>query len=58
MNKDDLIAGLIIGAIIGAGISIGITSTVYQQDALKAGAAEYNQQTGYFQWVQPNKTEK
>jgi hypothetical protein len=54
MNDDDAFYTLILGIILGMIICTGILTPsyiyYYHQQAIKHNVAQYNPQTGYFEW--------
>jgi len=52
MNDEllSLLIGLALGALLATLISLGVIKDIWRRDAVKRGFAEYNSQTGAWQW--------
>jgi hypothetical protein len=55
-NHDDIVgpmffAGLVIGAVVSCGLTSNYHDRYYKNKAIEFGAAQYNSQTGDFEWI-------
>jgi hypothetical protein len=54
-NNDDIVGLMFLAALVAAVVSYGLTSNYhdryYKNKAIEFGAAQYNSQTGDFEWI-------